>query len=133
MTRMTRMTAAQYREQIGKTPPSKPGKYRNKRTITDDGKRHDSRKEARRWSQLCQMQQQGLITGLERQIRYKFHIGGVEIKFRSGRPVAYVADFRYIDGAGLVVVEDVKGMRTPVYKLKDALMWAVHGIRIREI
>ena len=45
--------------------------------------------------------------------------------------VKYKADFRYIE-KGETVVEDVKGMRTPVYNLKRHLMKAVHGIEIRE-
>jgi hypothetical protein len=33
---------------------------------------------------------------------------------------------------GRRITEDVKGARTAVYKLKRALMQAVHGITIRE-
>ena len=44
----------------------------------------------------------------------------------------YVGDFRYIDRNG-IAVEDVKGMRTPVYRLKAKLMLAVHGITVREV
>ena len=31
------------------------------------------------------------------------------------------------------ICEDVKGVRTPVYKLKRRLMWRKHGIKIVEI
>ena len=45
----------------------------------------------------------------------------------------YIADFRYVDHEGKTVVEDSKGMRTPVYILKRKLLLWVHGIRIREV
>ena len=47
------------------------------------------------------------------------------------RPVTYIADFVYYEGKK-EIVEDVKGYRTDVYKLKKRLMWVVHGIEIRE-
>ena len=43
----------------------------------------------------------------------------------------YRADFVYIRG-GRRVVEDAKGFRDRVYKLKRALMLACHGIEILE-
>jgi hypothetical protein len=52
----------------------------------------------------------------------------------NGEPVAtYVADFVY-DEDGATIVEDFKSpaSRTPLYRLKKRLMWAVHGIDIRE-
>ena len=45
----------------------------------------------------------------------------------------YIADFRYVDHEGNVVVEDTKGVKTPVYILKRKLMLRVHGIRVREV
>ena len=54
--------------------------------------------------------------------------------YDSGREVTYRADFSYIE-KGVYVVEDVKGgeaTKTPVYKLKKALMRYFHGIEIKE-
>jgi len=45
----------------------------------------------------------------------------------------YIADFVYKDDEGKTVVEDAKGVLTPVYKLKRHLMMHVHGIKINEI
>ena len=45
----------------------------------------------------------------------------------------YIADFRYIDHDGKTVVEDTKGVKTPVYILKRKLMQWVHGIRVVEV
>jgi hypothetical protein len=48
------------------------------------------------------------------------------------RACVYKADFVYIEN-GRMVVEDVKGCKTPEYKLKRKLMLWVKGIRIREV
>jgi len=48
------------------------------------------------------------------------------------RAVNYYADFTYWE-KGRFVVEDVKGMKTDVYKLKAKLMYYRHHIKIREI
>ena len=49
---------------------------------------------------------------------------------RTGTPHA---DFRYIDHDGKTVVEDTKGVKTPVYILKRKLLLWVHGIRVVEV
>ena len=44
------------------------------------------------------------------------------------RKIEYVADFRYLDyERGGLVVEDVKGMKTDVYRLKRKLFLAKYG------
>lgn len=102
-------------------------KYRSRRTSID-GITFASKKEARRYVELKLLRRSGAISELELQPRYQF-----PIKYKSGRAVTYVADFRYLDNrTGERVVEDVKGIRTPVYKLKAALMQHFHGITILE-
>ena len=113
--------------------------------IEIDGEVFDSRKEARRWRELCLMEKAGEIRGLQRQVKYliipearepdtKGPRGGT----RRGRliesAVYYVADFVYIerDNPDETVVEDVKGFRTKEYILKRKLMLFRYGIRIRE-
>jgi hypothetical protein len=103
--------------------PKPVSKYKNKRTLLD-GIRFDSKKEAARWEQLLLLQKAGEIHDLERQVRYPLIVKGMKVAM-------YVADFRYIE-KGAVVVEDVKGMPTHVYKLKKLLMKALHGVEIRE-
>ena len=49
------------------------------------------------------------------------------------REVKYIADFTYITKDGKFVVEDTKGIRTDVYRIKRKLMLQVHGIQIREV
>lgn len=43
----------------------------------------------------------------------------------------YIADFVYTEN-GKKVVEDVKGCRTEVYKLKKKMVLYFHGIKIKE-
>jgi len=44
----------------------------------------------------------------------------------------YVADFRYKNKEGKEVVEDVKGFKTAIYRLKKKLVKAYYGISILE-
>jgi hypothetical protein len=41
-----------------------------------------------------------------------------------------VADFVYCE-AGVIVVEDVKGVQTDAFKIKQHLMMSVHGVDVR--
>ena len=93
-----------------------------------DGRLFHSRKEARRYQELKTMQAAGLISDLECQPVFDLSVGGVHI-------CRYVGDFQFIDleRGGVIVVEDVKGWRTEVYRLKAKLMKAVHGIEVQEI
>ena len=52
-------------------------------------------------------------------------------KQEGERAVKYKADFTYREG-GELVVEDKKGLKTPVYVIKRKLMLFVHGIKIKE-
>jgi hypothetical protein len=89
-----------------------------------DGEKFDSRAEAERYDELCLLQRAGEITRLETHPTYALRVNGIDV-------CRYVADFRYLRD-GHVVVEDVKGVRTDVYKLKARLMQAIHGITILE-
>lgn len=123
-------------------------KYQNIATVTSDGIRHDSRKEARRWSELCLLERAGVISDLERQVKYVLIPSQVETyerfspktgnRIKNGvrtleKECAYIADFVYVDvKTGEKIVEDTKGMRTEAYRIKRKLMLWVHGIRIKE-
>ena len=105
-------------------------KYKNRR-ITVNGITYDSKKEYRRHYELMLMERSGMITNLERQVKYVLipsqRINGKVVE----RELAYRADFRYTQG-GETVVEDVKGFKTPEYKIKKKLMLYFHGIQIKE-
>lgn len=104
----------------------RPSKFGAVKT-TVDGIEFDSKAEARRYGELKLLERAGKIKNLERQPRYDLEVNGVKIGF-------YKADFRYWDQAtSQHVVEDVKGMRTPVFAIKAKLMKALHRVEIVEI
>jgi len=46
----------------------------------------------------------------------------------------YRADFRYVEArTGKLIIEDVKGVKTAVYRLKKKLFEALYGIEITEV
>lgn len=104
-------------------------KYRNTPTVTADGIKHASMKEAKRWGQLLLLQNAGRIRKLERQVV-------IRITAPNGTQICrYIADFTYEEyqgGEWNPVVEDAKGYPTAVYKLKKKLLKALNGIVIRE-
>ena len=79
------------------------------------GLKFDSRWEAERWGQLKAMERAGVVTQLERQVKYELTINDVKICY-------YIADFRYLieeeNGLFKLVVEVAKGILTPEFKLK---------------
>lgn len=103
-------------------------KYSNIKTMTADGIKHDSRKEARRWVELTLLQRAGEISDLKRQVKYE-----LIPKQEGERAVTYIADFVYNDNkTGNTVIEDCKGFKTDVYKLKKKLFQYRYGIKIKE-
>lgn len=88
----------------------------------------DSRKEANRYCELKMLVKEGSIVSLELQPAF-------DLLVSSGKSVGkYKADFKYYDCEKKSwIVEDVKGMKTPVYRLKKKIVEAVYGIRIVEI
>lgn len=100
-------------------------KYGNHR-VTEDGITFDSLAELRRYRELKMLQVAGHITVLEVHPRHVIMVNGVHV-------CDYVADFYYIEADGQERVEDVKGVRTAVYRLKKRLMQAVLGIEVIEV
>lgn len=93
-------------------------KYHAKKT-TVDGITFDSRREADRYLVLKSMEEDGAIEDLRRQVCYEL-VPAFDVDGKHYRPVYYVADFVYVED-GKEIVEDVKGMRTDVYRLKSKL------------
>ena len=104
-------------------------KYYNQKTRTPDGIVFDSKKEAARWTNLKLMEKAGIITNLQRQVKFEL------IPKQDGeRACSYKADFVYHDAKTCkMVVEDTKGYRTEAYKIKRKLMLYKYGIKITEI
>jgi len=113
----------------------KRSKYGASKAIVN-GITFHSRAEASRYSDLVRMQAAGVISDLQLQVRFPLMGVGsallriVSERYPKGRVITYVADFVYVE-AGQTVIEDVKGMATPEYKLKKAIM-ACMGHQIRE-
>lgn len=101
----------------------KKSKYQAVKTVVD-GIKFDSKKEAARYVDLKLLERGGVIEDLTLQPRFDFACNGVKICF-------YKADFRYFEN-GKVIIEDVKGFKTPMYNLKKKMMKAFYGIDIFE-
>ena len=101
-----------------------PSKYGNRR-VTVDGYTFDSQAEYARFRELRLLARSGKIQSLQVHPRFDLSVNGVRI-------CRYYGDFGYMRGS-TYVVEDIKGARTQVYRIKRALMLACHGITITEI
>lgn len=94
-------------------------KYHARKTAVD-GIVFDSKKEAARYCELKLLEAAGKIGRLELQPCFELQPGYVH-NGKKIRPIEYRADFRYITD-GCEVVEDVKGLKTEVYKLKKKML-----------
>lgn len=101
------------------------GKYNNRRT-TVCGRTFDSKKEAQRYLTLLAMEERRDISHLKCQVPFNILINGHVI-------CTYKADFTYYDKERNYIVEDVKGYRTDIYKLKKKLVEASYGVNIKEV
>ena len=121
-------------------------KYHSQKVVAD-GEVFDSRKEYRKYTELCLLQKGGYIRGLQRQVPFLLipeqrepdtigPKGGRKRGRIIERKLEYISDFTYEerqpDGSWAYVVEDCKGMRTREYIIKRKLMLHIHGIRLRE-
>ena len=114
----------------------KPHKYRAIATEVD-GIEFPSKAEARRYSELKLLEKARKIFGLQRQPRYRL----CAFTNRADGPKElghYVADFRYhtTEWCGCAwgcVVEDVKGVKTDLYRWKKKHVEAQYGITITEV
>lgn len=142
----------QVRQQVGGKIAAQASKYHN-RKIEINGIRFDSRKEAQRYVQLMNAMRLGAIKDLRLQVDFTIQEAYTDWHGNRIRAIRYRADFtyqltgdfpasisaedrelwrRYIESGKETVVEDVKGVKTQVYKLKEKLM-AKKGVSIREL
>lgn len=142
----------QVRKQVGGKIAAQASKYHN-RKLEINGIRFDSRKEAQRYVQLMNAMRLGAIKDLRLQVDFTIQEAYTDCQGKRIRAVRYRADFTYqLTGefptgvsaddrelwrryyiAGVdTIVEDVKGVKTQVYRLKEKLM-AQKGISIREL
>ena len=116
-------------------------KYNAKPTVVDNI-RFASQKEARRYQELKLLERAGAIARLKLQQRFELCVPKTNLRgdatdlTRMMTIGHYVADFCYDEltlQATRFVVEDVKGMRTPMYRWKAKHMKAQYGITVREV
>lgn len=99
-------------------------KYSNKKTIVE-GITFDSKREASRYCELKLLERAKEIKDLRLQVVFVLCAG-----------IKYIADFTYweVKNPEKLIVEDVKGVKTDVYKLKKKLLlYKYHTIDFREI
>lgn len=109
----------------------KASKYHNKKTVVNN-LTFDSKHEAERYIELQMLLKVGEISDLRLQVPYEL-IPTMKLNGETFRSSKYIADFVYKDKSGNEIVEDAKGMKTDVYKLKKKLMAYVHHIVIQEV
>ena len=120
-------------------------KYHNTKTEVD-GIVFDSKKEAKYYLYLKQLEKEGKVSDVRRQVPYELvpaiwedtvvHLKTKDKTVRRlvQRAINYVADFVYTDTlTGTTQVVDAKGLRLDTYKLKKKMMRAFHGIDIKEV
>jgi uncharacterized protein YegP (UPF0339 family) len=104
-------------------------KYNAKKTVYN-GELYDSKAEASFAAKLdiARKAEAAIdrVESIERQCVYAIEVNGKHI-------AKYIADFRVTYANGEVKVYDVKGVATPVYRLKKKLVEAIHGITIIEV
>jgi len=99
-------------------------KYRAIRTEVD-GIMFASKKEALRYKELKFLLQEQRISDLVLQPKFPIEVCGKKI-------CTYIADFMYNED-GIQVIEDVKGVKTSVYRIKKKLTEAIYNITIKEV
>lgn len=98
-------------------------KYGNRKTRLD-GITFDSKHESEVYAELKLRQCAGDIAAM-----------AIQVRFRLGERIEYIADFVVIDAAGAHVI-DAKSeatRRDKVYRIKKKLMWEKWGIEIEEV
>lgn len=97
-------------------------KYHSVKTRCNNGHLHDSKKEAYRCGELHLLLKNKNISKLKVQVRIKLK-ESFRFQGKAIRSIFYIADFTYFDNDDKVfVIEDTKGYRTDVYKIKRKLL-----------
>lgn len=107
-------------------------KYHNKKVIIN-GIKFDSKKEANRYSDLLLLEKVNLIKNLELQKRFELQ-PSYKFKGKIIRAIYYICDFYYYDvKKEKWIIEDTKGYRNEVYKLKKKLFEYKYNQEIIEV
>lgn len=125
---------------------TKKSKYNNKKIVNEFGT-WDSKKEFKRWLVLKEADAQGVITDLQRQVKFELipavrekYIKHLKTKDKECErtiqlPITYTCDFQYTKN-GETIIEDVKAspkMLPKDFVLKEKMMFALKGIKIKRV
>jgi len=107
-------------------------KYFSKKTTVDNIK-FASKKEANRYIELKMLLKVGKIKDLKLQPVFE-----LQPKFKKNnkvyRAIKYIADFKYVDKEGNIIIEDTKGKKTRDYIIKKKLFeYKYRDLTITEI
>ena len=106
-------------------------KYKNKK-VQIDMYVFDSIAESRRYKELALLEKAGEIENLQLQPKFLLQ-DSFKKNGKTYRKIDYIADFMY-EEKGKVIVEDVKGKETEVFKLKHKLFEKKYpGLELRII
>lgn len=118
---------------LGRGMVGTTSKYHSKKVIVN-GIEFDSKKEAKRYSELKLLEKAGEIVDLELQKVFELQ-PSFKKNGKTYRKITYKADFCYFDKRlNKYIVEDVKGFKTEVYKLKKKIFeYKYQELELREI
>lgn len=106
-------------------------KYKNKK-VQIDMYVFDSIAESRRYKELALLEKAGEIENLQLQPKFLLQ-ESFKKNGKTYRKIEYIADFMY-EEKGQVIIEDVKGKETEVFKLKHKLFEKKYpGLELRVI
>lgn len=94
---------------------------------TIDGIIFDSKAEAKRYGELKMLERSGFVTNVIVHRVFPLLVNGVKV-------ASYESDFTYESPThDRLIVEDVKGVKTSVYRLKKKIFEAIYPHKITEI
>ena len=129
-----KLTNKQYQMFLKNRLDAKTNKYHNIK-IEYNGIKFDSVREKNRYVTLKELEKLGFIKKLELQKVFELQPKYTNNNGEHIRAITYKADFYYYDNKlNKYVVEDTKGFRTDVYKLKKKIFEYVYpNLTIKEI
>lgn len=109
-------------------------KYHNKKVVVDNII-FASKKEAKRYSELKLLERAHIIKDLQLQKSFELQPKYINNNNEMVRAIKYVCDFYYFDNEKQrYIVEDTKGYKTEVYKLKKKIFeYKYPNLTIKEL
>lgn len=107
-------------------------KYHNTKVIYK-GIKFDSKRERNRYKELVLLKNAEIISSLELQKKFELQ-PSYKKNGKTIRSISYIADFYYYDNVKRqYVVEDTKGVKTDVYKIKKKMFEYKYNLTIKEL